>query len=385
MKNMLPRLILVNAATIVVVLAVAAVTVSRTASDSFMAIMKAYGVETAELQQQFVTAARYNLLEASLAAALVGGLLSWVLTRRVVQPLSQMTRAAEAIAGGDYHVPLVAGAGGEVGQLAGAFGQMAASLARAQTLRRELVTNVGHELRTPLAHVHGYLEAMADGVAGPPEQALAVVQGEVHRLIGLVEAIHDLSRVDVRLSRLRSGGRLPPVSLGELVEGALSLQRPNAGRRGLKLEAQGLEGAPPVPGDAALLGQVVHNLLDNAIRYTPDGGRIRMALSPTEDGVSLQVGNSGPGIAADDLPYVFERFFRGDRSRRRTSATASAGESAEVPADSGTRPGGIGIGLAIVREVVTALGGRVAVASQPGWTEFTCAFPAHATGEATRR
>ncbi|MDR7400916.1 MAG: ATP-binding protein [Armatimonadota bacterium] len=228
-------------------------------------------------------------------------------------------------------------------------------LRQTERLRRELTANVSHELRTPLTSIKGFTETLLDGAMRDEatcRRFLTIIQSEVDRLVKLVDDLLDLSRLESRHVTLD----LQPVDVGALVAHTVDKLRPLADAGGLTFVVQ----APPgvvAPADRDRLEQVLTNLIDNALKYTPAGGRVEVAVHPRAGEVEVTVSDTGRGIPAEDLPHVFERFYRADRSRTRGS-------------------GGTGLGLAIARHIVEAHGGRIAVRSRPGeGTTFTVVLP----------
>jgi two-component system OmpR family sensor kinase/two-component system sensor histidine kinase BaeS len=310
------------------------------------------------LEQEYLTAVNRAIALAGLVAGLVAVGLSLFLSRRLSAPLGAMTKAAQAMAQGNLRQQVSVHSQDEVGQLATAFNQMAGALAQAETLRRNLVADVAHELRTPLAVLQGHIEGLQDGVLAPTPETLDRLHEETLLLTRLVDDLRELSLAEageLKLERL-------PSDLAELLRRAVSAMRPQAAEKGVTLT---LDVAPDLPLanlDADRLGQVMRNLLANALRYTPTGGMVTVQARETKEtggtgvtgvtGVTLPallvaVTDSGPGIAPDDLPHVFDRFYRADKSRSRAS-------------------GGAGLGLAIVKQLVEAHGGRVWVESEVG-------------------
>jgi signal transduction histidine kinase len=220
---------------------------------------------------------------------------------------------------------------------------MAGSLARTERLRRTMVTDVAHELRTPLTNLRGYLEALQDGVASPGPEVIASLHEEAVHLSRLVDDLQDLA--------LAEAGQLPlerrPVPVADVVAPVARLLAPQASAHGVTLETDLPPDLPPVDADPGRARQIVHNLLGNAVRHTPSGGRVRVTALPAGPEVEVRVTDTGEGIPPEHLPHVFERFYRADRSRARAT-------------------GGAGIGLAIVKQLVEAHGGRVGVVSLPG-------------------
>ncbi|MBM3133782.1 MAG: HAMP domain-containing protein [Chloroflexi bacterium] len=306
------------------------------------------------LEQEYLTAVNRAIALAGLAAVLVAIGLSLFLSRRLTAPLGAMTKAAQAMAQGDLRQQVPVRSQDEVGQLATAFNQMAGALAQAETLRRNLVADVAHELRTPLAVLQGHIEGLQDGVLAPTPPTLDRLHEETLLLTRLVDDLRELSLAEageLKLERL-------PSDLGELLRRAVAAMQPQATEKGVTLTLDVAPDLPPAHVDADRLGQVMRNLLANALRYTTAGGSVTVMARQTEKtrgtGVTeevpallVAVADSGPGIAPDDLPHVFDRFYRADKSRSRAS-------------------GGAGLGLAIVKQLVEAHGGGVWAESEVG-------------------
>jgi signal transduction histidine kinase len=273
------------------------------------------------------------------AALIFAALLAGSLTR----PLRTLTEAARAIARGDLgskvHVP----SDGEVGELAASFNHMSEELARTRDLRRQLSADVAHELRTPLSIILGHAEALRDGVLPPSRETLGLIHDEALRLSRMVEDLRTLSLAEageLRLVRLPT----PPRAL---LERAVSAQAPRARIKRIELHWEGEQDLPDLAVDPDRIAQVLDNLLENALRHTPGGGRIQLQASRAPGGIQFSVRDTGPGILPADLPRVFERFYRTDPGRSRDL-------------------GGSGLGLAIARSIVEAHGGRIWAESEAG-------------------
>ncbi len=272
--------------------------------------------------------------------------------RRVGSPLAEMMAAADAVAAGDFSARVREIGRGEMAALARRFNRMTAELERADRVRRNLTSDVAHELRTPLQIIQGNLEGVLDGVYAPTAEHLGATLDETRRLARLVGDLQTLS--------LAEAGELPlhrrPVAAADLLDDIVTRFLPQAAESGITLKAA-VAGEPLLNADPDRLESVLANLTANALRHTPAGGRVALGGAATAAGVVLTVADSGEGIPAADLPYVFDRFWRGDRARHRAE-------------------GNTGLGLAIARQLVVAHGGTIAVDSKPGvGTTFTITLP----------
>jgi signal transduction histidine kinase len=230
---------------------------------------------------------------------------------------------------------------GELGELANAFNVMAEGLTRLEKLRQNMVTDVAHELRTPLSNVSGYLEALRDGVVEPTPEAIASIHEEAMLLNRLVDDLQELAVAEAgQLQLVRQ-----PVDIQGVVEKAALSLKGQAAEKGVSLATEIPNDLPLVEADAERLGQVLRNLLKNAIINTPSGGKITVKAHTVDSQVEVSVEDTGLGISAEHLPYVFESFYRVDQSRAR-------------------KTGGAGLGLAIVKQLVEAQGGQVEIDSQ---------------------
>lgn len=353
-RRLLWKLLLVNNVPVIaVIILVVWLAIDQLAADYFMALMNRYAVPTGETHRMFLQAVHRYLLWASLAALLLAFVLSFLLTRRVLRPLAEMTEVTRAVAGGDFTARTALTSGDEVGEFGAALNRMADSLGQLEQLRKSMVADVAHELRTPLTNLRGYLEGLSDGVLPPDKTTLAILQDEVMHLVHLVDNLQQLAKADAARAYLQRQS----LDLPELVEQVLTFIRPEFAARQLHVTTRFAAAALTVTADRDKLLQALRNLLDNACKYTPEGGEVAIESRRDGEGVTVTIRNSGPGIAAIDLPFIFERFYRGDRSRSRAA-------------------GGAGIGLAIVKELIEAHGGQVGADSRPGATSVWFTLPA---------
>jgi len=294
-------------------------------------------------ENAFLSSVNRSLLIAAGTAITMALGLTWMLSRRILGPVVALTGAVRAMERGDLSQRVAIEERDEVGELARAFNAMADSLTRNEQLRKNMVTDVAHELRTPLSNIKGYLEAMKDGVLAPDTQALESVHEEATRLSSLVDDLQELSLAEAGQLRLD----VSATDLSEVVDRALRGAKAQAMGKGIELAADLPAEMPLVEIDPARIGQVLHNLLSNALVHTSEGGVVTVKAEPRGREVEVSVSDTGSGIPAEHLPHIFERFYRVDPSRARST-------------------GGSGIGLAIVKQLVQAQGGRIWVESELG-------------------
>jgi two-component system sensor histidine kinase BaeS len=347
----LPRRIGARIAIAAILVAVSAVAILATGTlvlgaQSMVDLMTADGHPASEAQAMFDSSVGRITLLALIVAVAAGAILSAVLAARIARPLREVGAAARRIAGGDYAARVPREGPEEVADLADSFNQMAASLEEQERIRRELIGNAAHELRTPLTNLQGYLEALRDEVIPADRATFESLWEEAQRLVRLSRSLDVLAEGDTN-----SGPRhLAEVNLPAAIRSAAELAGPAMAQSGIKLDLS-LPESVALRTDPDALAQILANLFQNAARYTPAGGMVRVRLIRGNGRLEVSIENTGPGIPAADLPHVFERFYRVEKSR----------DAAR---------GGAGIGLAIVRELVEALGGTVGAESRDGLTRF---------------
>ena len=298
--------------------------------------------ETLFTEQDFLGTVNRWLLAGTIGVGLLMLLVTWIAARRLLRPVEELTRAANEMARGNMDCRVPAESRDELGRLARTFNTMADNLTRVETLRRNMVSDIAHELRTPLTNIRCLLEAIQDGLAEPTPETIDSIHEETMLLGRLVHDLQELALVEA--------GQLPlepvPVDVGVEIGAAV---KPLAADRGA--DAPGVElDLPNLPRgwfDPVRLRQVVRNLVENALNHTPAGGTVTVSAETVDETIRVSVADTGPGISSDDLPQIFERFYRADRARARDR-------------------GGTGLGLTIVRQLVEAQGGRVWAESEPG-------------------
>jgi two-component system, OmpR family, sensor histidine kinase BaeS len=334
-----------------VAIAILAVGVWVVGGQTFAELMRSHGQDAAEAHEMFDQALLGVLVLAMLVAVGAATVLAAIIGGRLARPLRDIGAAARQIAEGDYQARLPQRGPEELLSLTDSFDQMAAALEEQERMRREFIANAAHELRTPLTNLQGYLEALRDGVVEPERETFMSLWEEADRLVRLSRSLDQLAAGDAGTQDHHP----EELDLREIVRMALDLVRPAARAASLEIEAD-LPRPIAVTADPDRIAQVLSNLLNNAIRYTPAGGRVSVRAERRPDDVLVSIVNTGSSIPADDLPHIFERFYRVEKSRDRAR-------------------GGAGIGLSIVQQLVEAAGGRVGADSSGGLTRFWFTLP----------
>jgi signal transduction histidine kinase len=314
-------------------------------------------------EQLFMERLNRSLVGAGLVAAAVALGLGLALTRAVTRPLRVVRDGARRVASGDLSYRVDVDSRDEVGDLGAAFNEMSMALERDEELRRRMMADIAHELRTPVAVMRAQTEALQDGVFALTAENLQPIHAQTLLLGRLIDDLRDLA--------LAEAGRLPmenaPVDLANLVVRMLGTFRSQAEAKDLMLVLEVDETLPQILGDAQRLEQMLGNLLSNAIRYTPPGGTITLAAHKVQGAVEISVSDSGPGISPEEMEHLFERFYRTDSARSRAA-------------------GGTGLGLAIAQQIADAHGGTLGLTSSVGkGSTFTAripTWPKRAAGEA---
>lgn len=288
------------------------------------------------LEANFQAIVHEHLLIATFAGILAAIAASLFTTTRIIGPVRDMMRASRRVAAGDYHVRVEAPTQDELGELAQSLNQMAEALDRTEHRRIELIGDVAHEMRTPLSSLKSGLEGLVDGVLPADPETFLTLQREVSRMQRLVLDFEELSRAEAGQISVEAA----PMVIGDLIRTTMEQLRPQFEDKGVGLEVQIPADLPCVRADSHRSAQVLMNLLGNALHYTPAGGSVTVRVWRQRGEVLVSIQDTGIGIASDQLPHIFERFYRVDKSRARTG-------------------GGSGIGLTIARHLVLAQGGRI--------------------------
>jgi len=338
-----------SAAVGIVILAVGVTVVG---ADIFKALMAEAGVSADHAQAMYDRSVTTVVIAAVLVALIASVGLSALLARMLARPLEEVGRAARRVAEGDYAARVPRDGPEEIASLADSFNQMAASLERQETMRRDFIANAAHELRTPLTNLQGYLEALRDGVIVADRATYESLWDEAERLVRLSRSLDALAEGDAAIG----SDALQEIDLATAIRTALELAQPILERAALTVTVDVPEHLP-ARANPDHLAQVLGNLISNAARYTPPGGSVAVRAERRPADLLVSISNSGDGIPAEDLDRVFERFYRVEKSRDRAR-------------------GGAGIGLAIVKQLVEAGGGQVGAESGDGETRVWFSVPA---------
>ncbi|MFC1994717.1 sensor histidine kinase [Chloroflexota bacterium] len=308
-------------------------------------------VATAE--EDFLDQVNDTLWKVGLIAAAVALIIGLVLTRQITRPVRALISGARHLAKGELNYRVNVKSHDEIGELAESFNTMASSLGKEEQSRQQLTTDIAHELRTPLTIIEGTVDGIIDGVFKPDKEHLYSIKEQTTLLTHLIGDLRDISLAESGQLKLN----MASTDMAELVRRVVSNYEANAREKGLGLKLEEAAKIPEVKVDPVRMEQVISNLLTNAIRHTPSGGNITILIKEYKDGLLISIADTGEGIAPEDLPHVFERFYRSGSSRTR-------------------KEGGTGLGLAIVKQMVEAHGGNVRAESVAGiGSKFSILLP----------
>jgi two-component system sensor histidine kinase BaeS len=309
-------------------------------------------INRASLQITYQTIGRFFLWGGLLAVA-IALILTFFLSRRILAPVKALTSATREFGKGNFSHRVDTRDEGEMGELARSFNTMADDLQRNERLRRNMVADIAHELRTPLSNLRGYLEAIGDGLVNLDDTTVHSLSEEASSLSRLVDDLQELSLADAGELKLI----FQPEDISHLISETVTVLQAKASAKNIKISTDLPAKLPEANIDSHRIRQVLYNLLDNAVAHTGPEGRITVTARQEGDSLYISVADTGEGIPAEDLPLIFERFYRVDKSRTRAT-------------------GGTGLGLTIAKRLVEAHGGRIDVRSRPGQgTTFTFSLP----------
>ncbi|HEX21192.1 MAG TPA: HAMP domain-containing protein [Actinobacteria bacterium] len=293
------------------------------------------------------------LILSGMAAVIAALLISYLIATRLTAPLGIMTQAAGKIEAGDLSYRVDVGGSDEIGELAHAFNHLAAALQRQERLRHNLTADISHELRTPLTTIRSHIEAYQDGIMEPNQANISSIHDEIMRLTRLVDGLSEIAQIESgKVNMVKKN-----VDIGKIVEKVAANLRVSFQEKQVTLNVGNVKKPLMINADADRIYQIIYNLLNNALKYTPMGGTAAVSLQQQGKNVKIVIRDNGMGISKEDLPLIFERFYRVEKSRNRSM-------------------GGAGIGLAVVKELVEAHQGSVSVAGVIGkGTEFTVILP----------
>jgi signal transduction histidine kinase len=294
-------------------------------------------------EEEFIERVNLLFLYSGLGAALIALFIGILLSRTIARPIRELTLATHALSEGNLGQQVPVRSRDEIGELTRAFNKMSAELARSVNARKQMTADIAHELRTPLALILGHAEAVHDGVLDPSAENFEIIREEAARLEHLVDDLRTLSLADAGELAIQPQ-TVPPA---RLLEEVATLYRLQTQTKNLTFDLDIASHLPDLEVDPGRMTQVLTNILDNAVRHTPAGGRITLAARVTLGGVALSVRDSGPGLSVPDLARIFDRFYRADESRVR-------------------HEGGSGLGLAIAKSIVAAHGGTIHAESEEG-------------------
>ena len=330
------KLFAINLLAVALVMLIVWGAVDYLAEGYFITLMDKYHISPKESHQMFVASVHSYLIWGSLAAIIISSVLSLIMMKRILDPLSKMTQLTDRIASGEFPNAVPITTSDEVGQLAQAFNRMTESLSQMEKLRKNMIVDVAHELKTPLTNIQGYLEGLMDKVVEPSEETFFLLKGETQRLNYLVNDILKLARAgaaQISLDILK----IDFLDACKHVYGIFQLQ---LSPKNIIVDFEGIKPDCQVYADPRKLAQVLHNLYQNGVQYTQGNGKLRIFTEEFAEETRITFANPCDEIQDEDLPFIFERFYRGEKSRSRDY-------------------GGAGIGLSVVKDLIEAHKGKV--------------------------
>ncbi len=312
-----------------------------------------FDIASRPVRSGFLDGISQTFLISGAIAGLSAIVVTLLLSRMILRPVNALKSAVQRIQGGDLTQRVTIPAQGEIGELADAFNRMAQTLQRNEQLRQNMVSDIAHELRTPITNIRGYLEALDDGVMQADKQTIHLIHEEAVLLTRLTQDLQELALADAGTLQIDKQA----MSMEQVIQQTIQQHQPRAKDKQIRFVTHIQKNMPDIHADPNRIAQVLHNLLSNAVYYTPEKGTITLSASVEDELMTVQVADTGKGIAPEHLENIFERFYRSDPSRNRST-------------------GGAGLGLAIVKQLIEAHDGKVSVESEKDkGTTFTFALP----------
>ena len=330
------KLFAINLLVIALVMAIVWVAVDYLAHGYFVTLMNKYHISPRESHQMFVDSVHSYLIWGSIAAVILSVLISLFIMKHTLEPLAGMTRLTARIAAGEFPDAVPITTSDEIGQLARAFNRMTESLNHMEQLRKNMIVDVTHELKTPLTNIQGYIEGLQDKVVEPSDETFSLLKDETERLSRLVNDILELARAGAARISLD----ILQIDFMDACNHVYSVFQPQLSRKNISVDLSGITPGCQVYADPHKLAQVLHNLFQNSVQYTPPDGLLEISTEAAVEETRIIFANPCTDIVPEDLPLIFERFYRGEKSRSRDY-------------------GGAGIGLAVVKDLVEAHKGKV--------------------------
>lgn len=309
--------------------------------DSFESAANKDFFEADTNEDLFINSLNRTLLLGGLASVIIALVIAFFLSRRILRPIEALTSAVREMEGGNFRQQVTVSSKDEIGELARAFNSMADNLVRVEQLRQNMVNDVAHELRTPLTNIRCQIESVQDGLVSPTPDVIDSLHEEAMLLNRLIDDLQDMALAEAGQLALKT----ERVSVGDEVRSAINSLKTRIDEGKLEIKTKIPKDCPDVLADSKRFGQILRNLLNNAVTHLPAGGTIKIKAAPINSQVEIMIEDTGCGISPDELPFVFERFYRADESRSRAT-------------------GGAGLGLAIVKQIVEAHGGEARIESQ---------------------